>query len=120
MTYAGPLAVHGQDGGIPVKFVLHANYPNPFNPATKIRYELPRQVNVTLKVFNLLGQEIATLVNEVRSVGKHEVEFHGENLSSGVYFYRLFARPISGGQAGDPSANSGQGFVDTKKLILLK
>ena len=104
MTYAGPLAVHGQDGGIPGKFVLHANYPNPFNPSIKIRYELPRQVNVTLKVFNLLGQEVASLVNEVRSPGKHEVGFRGENLSSGVYFYRL--------QAGE--------FAQSRKLVLLR
>jgi len=104
LTYNGPTGVEDRGGELPAKFALHANYPNPFNPATKIRYELPRQVNVTLKVFNLLGQEVSTLVNEVQSVGKYVVEFHGENLSSGVYFYRL--------QAGD--------FVQTKKLVLMK
>jgi hypothetical protein len=104
MTYAGPLAVHGQDGGIPAKFVLHANYPNPFNPTTTIRYELPKQVMVSLKVYDLLGQEVASLVSEVQIAGKHQAVLRGENLSSGVYFYRL--------QAGE--------FVDVKKLVLLK
>jgi hypothetical protein len=89
---------------IPLSPSLFQNYPNPFNPTTVIRYELPKQVMVSLKVYNLLGQEAASLVSEVQIAGKHQAVLRGENLSSGVYFYRL--------QAGE--------FVETKKLVLLK
>lgn len=104
----GSIVVNVDDNGtnrfLPSHVTLEQNYPNPFNPSTTIRYELPKQVLVSLKVYNVLGQEVASLVSEVQIAGKHQVEFHGENLSSGVYFYRL--------QAGE--------FVDTKKLVLLK
>jgi hypothetical protein len=102
--------VEDRGGELPSKFALYPNYPNPFNPTTVIRYELPKQVMVSLKVYNLLGQEVASLVNEVQSAGKYQVGFRGESLSSGVYFYRLFARPISGGQAGAPSKAQGSGL----------
>ncbi|MCW8961279.1 MAG: T9SS type A sorting domain-containing protein, partial [Ignavibacteriaceae bacterium] len=95
----------------------YQNYPNPFNPSTKIKYTVPsvtlRQAQsdivVTLKVYDILGREIATLVNEEKPAGEYEVEFNshsGEvrNLPSGIYFYQL--------QAGD--------FISTKKMILLK
>jgi hypothetical protein len=94
----------------PVKsFFLSQNYPNPFNPSTKIQYEIPEHVRndsrlVTLKVYDVLGNEIATLVNEVKQPGSYEVEFSGKLLTSGIYFYRL--------KAGN--------FVKTKKMILLK
>jgi len=90
--------------GLPGTFELLQNYPNPFNPATRIAYSVPTQTLVTLKIYNLLGQEVATLVNEVQSPAKYVAYFDGKNLASGVYFYRL--------QAGN--------FVDTKKLLLLK
>jgi hypothetical protein len=83
---------------------LEQNYPNPFNPVTTIRFALPVAGNVTLKVFNLLGQETATLVNEIRPAGEYSVPFNGSGLSSGMYFYRL--------QAGS--------FVDIKSLLLLR
>lgn len=85
-------------------FELFQNYPNPFNPSTKIDYSIKQRSLVTLKVYNILGKEIATLVNEEKPVGNYEVEFKGNNLSSGVYFYKM--------QAGS--------FIDTKKFILIK
>jgi hypothetical protein len=88
------------------------NYPNPFNPTTLIRYDIPEGSFVTLKIYDVLGNEIATLVNEEKLAGSYEVKFSATGLSSGIYFYKL--------QAGDPSSGSGQGFVDTKKMILLR
>ena len=79
----------GQRYDTPSHLVLLANYPNPFNPKTQIRYFVPRTSQVTLKVFDLLGREIATLVDEVKSAGNHTVSFDGSTLTSGTYFYRL-------------------------------
>jgi len=95
--------------GVPEKFALEQNYPNPFNPTTKIKYSISDvgaslMKPVTLKVYDVLGEEVKTLVNEQKPAGNYEVEFDASNLSSGVYFYTL--------TAGDFSA--------TKKLILLK
>jgi hypothetical protein len=86
------------------EFALDQNYPNPFNPSTKIKYEIKEKSNVELKVFDLLGREIATLINEEKPVGNYEIDFNASRLSNGVYFYRL--------QAG--------AFVQTRKMILLK
>jgi photosystem II stability/assembly factor-like uncharacterized protein len=86
------------------KFSLSQNYPNPFNPSTVISYRLPVIGFVTLKVYDLLGREIATLVNEEKPAGEYEVEFDGSNLTSGIYFYQL--------KAGS--------FIETKKMILIK
>jgi hypothetical protein len=101
----------------PEKFYLSQNYPNPFNPVTVIKYEIPGQarndnIKVQLKVYDVLGNEIATLVNEEKPAGSYEVEFDGSNLASGIYIYRL--------TSGNPSTSSGQGFTASKKLILLK
>ncbi len=90
--------------GIPTEYSLEQNYPNPFNPTTTVRYEIPALSFVTLKVYDVLGSEIATLVSEEKPVGNYEVEFDGSGLTSGVYFYTL--------QAGD--------FVETKKIVLMK
>ena len=89
---------------LPTEFSLEQNYPNPFNPSTTIRYELPHASRVSLKVYNTLGQEVATLVNETKPAGVYTVQFDAGSLASGVYFYRL--------QAGD--------FVEAKKLVLLR
>jgi hypothetical protein len=89
---------------IPETFVLKQNYPNPFNPSTKISYLLPKASEVTLVVYDLLGREVVTLVNEFRTAGTHTVEFNASNLASGVYLYRI--------EAGD--------FKDTKKMLLVK
>ncbi|MFI5252768.1 MAG: T9SS type A sorting domain-containing protein [Bacteroidota bacterium] len=88
----------------PASYLLHQNMPNPFNPTTMINYELPDAGHVTLKVYNMLGQEVATLVDEVQDAGYRTARFDGSNLSSGVYFYRLVAG----------------GFSDFKKMILVK
>ena len=76
---------------VPDRYALHQNYPNPFNPTTTIEYTIPRDEEVTLQVYNLLGQKIKTLVDEGQKSGTHRVVFKADNLSSGVYFYRLIA-----------------------------
>jgi len=96
----------------PKNFILQQNYPNPFNPSTTIEFALPQSAFVTLKVYNLLGEEVATLVAEKRAAGVHRFNWDAKGLASGVYLYRL--------EAGDPSTISGQGFVQVKKLILMR
>lgn len=103
---------------VPDKFSLSQNYPNPFNPTTVIRYQLSAGSRVSLKVYDVLGRLVRTLVNnEVEKMGRYEVQFDGSDLPSGVYFYRIEARPLkrtaSGYQAEDY-------FQSTKKLMLLK
>ena len=95
----------------PASFSLNQNYPNPFNPSTIIKYSIPsvisterRNLNVTLRVYDVLGKEVAVLVNEEKPVGEYEVEFDGTRLSSGVYFYQI----------------KSNNFLQTKKMILLK
>ncbi|MGE5411718.1 MAG: T9SS type A sorting domain-containing protein, partial [Clostridiales bacterium] len=88
----------------PVSYSLSQNYPNPFNPTTKIVYAIQKQEFVTLKVYDLLGNEVATLVNEIKQTGSHSVEFKASSLPSGVYMYTL--------QAGQ--------FRESKKLLLIK
>jgi Zn-dependent metalloprotease len=95
---------------LPTEFRLEQNYPNPFNPSTLISYALPKAAEVRLEVYNALGQKVATLVDGPQQTGIHQVRFDGTNLASGVYFYRLQARPSEGGQ----------GYVDTRKLVLTK
>ncbi len=88
----------------PNKFELSQNYPNPFNPTTTIQYAIPKSEHVTLKVYDELGREVSTLVNENKEAGQHRVNFNGANLASGIYYYRI--------SAGD--------FTEVKKLMLLK
>ncbi len=89
---------------IPAEFVLEQNYPNPFNPSTTIGYKLPQSTNVTLKVFDVLGNEVATLVDEYKNAGSYNVQFTMNNLASGIYFYQL---------------NAGS-FMEVKKMLLIK
>ena len=89
---------------LPTEFALMQNYPNPFNPSTVISYQLPVSSKVTLKVFDVLGNEIATLVNEEKPAGVYEINFNSNKLASGVYLYKL--------QAG--------GFTETRKMILMR
>ncbi len=90
------LGVHDRPQNLPLVFRLEQNYPNPFNPTTTVRYEIPRSSFVTLKVYNILGQEVVTLVREKREPGRYEVQFDGSKFSSGVYFYRLDADGLNG------------------------
>jgi hypothetical protein len=96
--------VHDHGSLIPGEYILYQNYPNPFNPSTTIKYSIPELSRVTLKVFNVLGEEVTTLVNEEKIAGNYSIEFNASNLPSGVYFYRL--------QAGS--------FTETKKMLILK
>jgi hypothetical protein len=89
---------------IPEAYNLNQNYPNPFNPTTNIKYQIPRAGYVTLKVFDILGKEIKTLVNEKQTPGVYEVTFDGSNLTSGIYFYKLTA----------------DDFSEVKKMTLIK
>jgi len=84
-----------RDPTVPAEYALEQNYPNPFNPATVIEYDLPLQKPVTLKIYNVLGQEVRTLVNEVQESGKYRVRFDGASVATGVYFYRLEAAEFS-------------------------
>ena len=84
-----PLATSIEQGELPVQLALKQNYPNPFNPSTNITFELNNPDRVTLKVYDMLGQEVATLVNGNMSSGEHHVSFNADGLSSGVYLYRL-------------------------------
>ncbi len=88
----------------PSKFELLQNYPNPFNPTTEISFDLPKESNVKLSVFNVLGQKVADLLNEKLSAGTHSVKFDGSNLTSGIYFYKM----------------QSNGFTAIKKMILVK
>jgi hypothetical protein len=89
---------------IPKAYNLEQNYPNPFNPVTKINFDLPKSGFVTLKVYDILGQEVVTLVNETKNSGSYIVDFDGSSISSGMYFYKL----------------ESNGFVATKKMMLIK
>jgi len=94
-----------EDDNIVVKdFILDQNYPNPFNPSTMISYSIPQSSFVTLKVYDIVGNEVATLVNETKSAGKYDISFDASNLSNGVYLYSI-------------KTNN---FTSTKKMILMK
>lgn len=86
------------------EFKLYNNYPNPFNPSTNIKFEIPSDSYVTLKVYDILGNEIASLINEEKTTGAYEVNFNARNFSSGIYFYTITAGS----------------FTDAKKMLLVK
>ena len=126
-TNGGIVSVEeGPREGIPSSFILEQNYPNPFNPSTVIKYGVPHEAHVSLKLYDVLGREVMTLVDGLVRAGFHEVSLDASGLSSGVYYYRLQARlssPSVGEQAADPSsrsARSGRNFIETKKLVLLR
>jgi len=98
------VSVAEDEDDVPLTYELRQNYPNPFNPTTIIRYQLPLQSYVTLKVFDILGRDVATLVNEVKQPGTYSVQWHASGVASGVYFCRL--------QAGQFSA--------MKKMVLMR
>ncbi len=100
----GTVDVEENEAKLPTEYALNQNYPNPFNPSTVISYALPKQEMVTLSIYNILGEEVAELVNEMQSAGNYKVNFDASKLSTGAYIYRL--------QAGN--------FIQTKKMLLLK
>jgi hypothetical protein len=89
---------------IPTEFELYQSYPNPFNPTTTIKYQIPELSFVTIKVYDVLGSEVAILINEEKAVGTYELTWYAENLPSGIYFYQL---------------NAGE-YINTKKMVLMK
>jgi hypothetical protein len=102
--------VSARETALPTAFALHGARPNPFNPSATIAYEVPQQARVTFAVYNLLGQEVVTLVNEVKAPGRYTVTWTGRNtgglaVASGVYLYRL---------------TSGSGYTETRRMTLLK
>jgi len=103
-TNGGITFIEGKINEIPNTYLLTQNYPNPFNPTTTIKYQIPGLSFITLKVYDVLGKELVTLISEEKSVGNYEVEFDGANLTSGIYFYQL---------------KSGN-FIETKKMLLIK
>ncbi|MEO8664010.1 MAG: T9SS type A sorting domain-containing protein [Ignavibacteria bacterium] len=94
--------------GVPAKFDLSQNYPNPFNPVTKINFDIPADGKVNIRVYDISGREVVTLVNEIRTAGYYTVDFNGSQFASGTYFYRITAE------------GNGQNFVATKKMVLIK
>ncbi len=89
---------------VPVEYVLGQNFPNPFNPSTRINYFVPKESFVSLKVYDFLGREVTTLVSEIKSTGSYELSFDSSNLTSGTYFYTMIA----------------DNYMVTKKMIILK
>ena len=104
VTHELATSVEQIPSSVPKEFRLEQNYPNPFNPTTIIQFGLPQRSNVTLKLYDILGRQVATLVDEELEPGVHKVNFDAEDLASGVYFYRIQA----------------EAFVRTKKLMLLR
>ncbi len=96
VSFGGDLAV--------IEYALEQNYSNPFNPSTTLKYQIPQNGFVTLKIYDILGKEVATLVNEVKTQGRYEATFDASSFASGVYLYRL-------------NVND---YIDVKKMILLK
>jgi hypothetical protein len=90
--------------GVPDKFELSQNYPNPFNPSTTISFSIPQKSDVSFKIYDILGNEVTTLINETREAGRYNVNFNASNYSSGIYFYSI--------KAGN--------FAETKKMTLIK
>ncbi|HMN22929.1 MAG TPA: T9SS type A sorting domain-containing protein, partial [Ignavibacteriaceae bacterium] len=93
-----------EDETIPTEFKLEQNYPNPFNPTTKIKFAVPERSNVLIKIYDILGSEVKTLVNKEMEAGRYDVEFNAGGYSSGIYLFRM--------EAGN--------YVNTKKMILLR
>jgi hypothetical protein len=105
-------AVEERGDSAPVSFELQQNYPNPFNPVTSIQFSVSSEQFVSLKVYDVLGKEVATLVHEKKSVGVYRVSFNASKLVSGVYFVKM--------RAGDLSTGSGQKFIATRKILLMR
>ena len=104
MTWCPITGIQQKSTIVPKEYVLEQNYPNPFNPATSIKFSIPKEGYVEMKLFDVTGREVAVLVSDPYKAGTYEIDFDASKLSSGVYFYRI--------TAGE--------FTDTKKMILVK
>ena len=91
------------------EFALYQNHPNPFNPSTTISFSIPVESNVSINLFNILGQQVASIANSDFQAGNHKIEFNAKELSSGTYIYTLEAKGVDG-----------KNFTSTKKMLLLK
>jgi hypothetical protein len=103
-NFGSPIGIQPIGTEIPSKYSLSQNYPNPFNPVTQITYGLPKSGNVKLAVYDILGKEVAVIINAHQDAGKYRFDFNASGLSSGIYFYQITAND----------------FTDTKKMILTK
>jgi len=103
-SFANLTAVWREGNNIPFKYSLSQNYPNPFNPVTKIRFDIPESGIINIKVYNLIGQEVAEVLNEYKNAGTYTVDFNAINLSSGVYFYKI----------------TSDKYTETRKMVLMK
>jgi hypothetical protein len=102
---------------LPATFALHQNIPNPFNPSTTIKYDVPEAVEIRLEIFDMLGRLVRTLVNQRQLAGRYAViwdgrDEYGKIAASGVFIYRL--------RAGSPASSSGRGFVQSRKMLLIR
>jgi hypothetical protein len=104
VTYDGPIGIVNLSSGVPDKYALYQNYPNPFNPSTNIKFSIPEASFVTLKIYDVLGREVITLINDKLAAGTKVYTYDGSELASGIYFYTL--------KAGE--------FRNTKKMLLIK
>jgi hypothetical protein len=113
---SNPPAAEGKPVVIPTVYALNQNYPNPFNPTTTISFDLPQASLVTITVYNMLGQQVATLLNnESFDAGTEEVDFDASAMTSGVYFYRVTAQALD-----QDGVTTGQTFTKTMKMMLVK
>jgi len=103
-TIEDPVSADDLKSGIPEEYALYQNYPNPFNPSTKIEFAIPNQSQVTIDIFNQLGEQVVTILNSNLSAGYYKIEFNASNYPSGLYFYRILS----------------DNFVETKKMVLMK
>src|SRR5207249_1564273 len=113
ITYQNPIGIKHISSEIPKAFSLMQNYPNPFNPVTKIKFDIPKSSKANIIIYDILGREVTTLVNEQLKQGSYETEWDGSNFASGIYYYKLVV--------GDNTNNGGAGdFSETKKMVLIK
>ena len=104
MYYQNIISKVEDDDIFPNQFMLEQNYPNPFNPSTIIKFGIPERANVVIKIYDILGSEVITLINQEMDIGWYEVQFNASNYSSGIYIYRM--------QAGN--------YISTKKMLMVK
>ena len=104
---------------LPTKYELFQNYPNPFNPTTTIDFDIPKTSEVTLKIFNILGEEVATLVSDKLTASSYTYQWNASHLASGIYLYRLSIGSLTTKSGHSVSGEAGY-FVETKKMILMR